>query len=92
MEPGLPAPKPASRKRPTNKSMPATFQEGAIWKASVVPSMIKWAGTYPKVFKIPVNALIPILEVVCRHYYEDEALTFDSKHVVVVQVCIQCIS
>lgn len=77
--------------RTTNKSLPEAFLEGAVWKASVTPSMIKWAGTFPKIFKIPASSIVPVLEVVCRHYYEDDTITLDEKHPAVLQVCTQLI-
>ncbi|KZP09752.1 hypothetical protein FIBSPDRAFT_963702 [Athelia psychrophila] len=89
LEPGTPAPNRTARKpaRTTNKSLPEAFQEGTIWKMKVTPSIIKWAGTFPKIFKIPVSSLIPVLEVVCRYYYEDDTITIqDHKHPAVVQM------
>lgn len=52
-----------------------------------MPSIYKWAGTYPKIFKIPLIALIPVLQVVCRHYYDDNTIKFERKDAAVYQVC-----
>lgn len=93
LEPGTPAPKPAARKkaRITKKNLPEAFQEGAIWGSYVTPTIIKWAGTVPKIFKIPVNDLATVLEVVCRYYYEDNSIIIDKKHPAVAHVCAQII-
>lgn len=82
LEPGAPAPVPGVRKvsRSTNKSMPPHFQEGPTWKTYIVPSIIKWAGTQPKVFKIPNTTLVPVLQTVCRHYFDDDTITFDLRN------------
>ncbi|KZP08508.1 hypothetical protein FIBSPDRAFT_964750 [Athelia psychrophila] len=74
IEAGTPAPTLAVSKSSgsrSNKSLPERFQEGVMWKASIIPSMIKWAATQPRIFKISVDKMAPVLEVVCRHYYED---------------------
>lgn len=84
------APIPAASKgsRRSNMTLPERFQEGAIWGASVIPTMIKWAGTQSRIFKIPRNKIASMLEIVCRFYYDDDSISFASGDAVVTTVCI----
>lgn len=89
IEPGTPAPTlPAIKSsRRSKQALPERFQEGVIWKASVIPTMIKWAAAQSRIFKISSEKMAPILQLVCRHYYEDESIAIAHKDLVVTRVC-----
>ncbi|KZP26192.1 hypothetical protein FIBSPDRAFT_887558 [Athelia psychrophila] len=81
VEPGMPAPLVAAPKasRQSNQKVPERFLEGAKWKNSVIPSMIKWAGTQSHIFKIQPERMIDTFEAVCRFYYEDNTISFTVR-------------
>ncbi|KZP15382.1 hypothetical protein FIBSPDRAFT_978013 [Athelia psychrophila] len=89
VEAGTSAPTPAVTKSASsrsNKSLPERFQEGVVWKASVIPSMIKWAGTQPRIFRISPEKMAPVLEVVCRLYYEDDSIVIGRDDKILLPV------
>lgn len=77
----MPAPLVAAPKAPRqpNQNVPGRFLEGAKWKNYVIPSMIKWAGAQPRIFKIQPERMIDPLEAICRVYYEDNTINFSVK-------------
>lgn len=77
----MPAPLVAAPKasRQSNQKVPERFLEGAKWKNSVIPSMIKWAGTQSHIFKIQPERMIDTFEAVCRFYYEDNTISFTVR-------------
>lgn len=86
IEPGEEAPVPAASQPSRNKRLPQRFQEGDVWKTQVIPTIIKWAATQRHIFKIPLDRLAEVLQIVCRFYYGDNEIVFKPLDPTVGQV------
>ncbi|KAF7967083.1 hypothetical protein HWV62_35925 [Athelia sp. TMB] len=74
------------RGKSSTKKLPEHLQEGTIWKQKVVPSMILYAATEARIFRIPLKKVAQVFGVVCRFHYDDDSIEFQAEDPVVAKI------